>query len=84
MEQLRAHPVGIRVEIHTRYQKYAEIEAQTGQPRGFPTPTRKIELYATRFASAGYDPLPVYSEPVDSPSNIPEGVQEYPPTASGA
>jgi anaerobic selenocysteine-containing dehydrogenase len=78
VQQLRAHPLGMRVEFPTRYQKYAEIEAKTGQPRGFPTPTRKIELYATRFASAGYDPLPVYSEPVDSPISRSVEVQEYP------
>ena|ERR1700736_294692 len=67
VQQLRAHPLGMRVEIPTRYQKYAEIEAQTGQPRGFPTPTHKIEIYATRFASVGYAPLPVYHEPLESP-----------------
>jgi anaerobic selenocysteine-containing dehydrogenase len=78
VQQLRAHPLGMRVEIPTRYQKYAEIEAQTGQPRGFPTPTRKIEIYATRFASVGYAPLPVYHEPLESPVSRPEGVQEYP------
>jgi len=78
VQQLRAHPVGMRVEIPTRYQKSAGIEAQTGQPRGFPTPTRKIELYATRFASVGYAPLPVYQEPVDSPISRPEEAQEYP------
>ncbi|MGA8659750.1 MAG: molybdopterin dinucleotide binding domain-containing protein [Chthoniobacterales bacterium] len=76
--QLRVHPLGMRVEILTRYQKYAEIEAQTGQPRGFPTPTRKIEIYATRFASAGYDPLPVYHEALESPVSRPERAQEYP------
>src|SRR5215510_2238784 len=67
VQRLRAHPVGLPVAAQTRYQKYAEIEAQTGQPRGFQTPTRKVELYATRFARAGYAPLPVYQEPAASP-----------------
>ena len=78
VQQLRSHPVGMRVDLPTRYQKYAEVEAQTGQPRGFPTPTRKIELYATRFASAGYAPLPVYQEPETSPTGRSEEDQEYP------
>jgi anaerobic selenocysteine-containing dehydrogenase len=78
MQQVRAHPVGMRVEAATRYRKYAEIEAQTGRRRGFQTPTRKIEIYATRYAGAGYAPLPVYQEPVDSPIGQPEGAQEYP------
>jgi anaerobic selenocysteine-containing dehydrogenase len=78
MQQVRAHSVGLRAAATTRYQKYAEIEPQTGQPRGFPTPTRKIEIYATRYAGAGYAPLPDYQEPVDSPIDHPEGTQEYP------
>jgi anaerobic selenocysteine-containing dehydrogenase len=78
MQQVRARPVGLRAEAATRYQKYAEIEPQTGQPRGFPTPTRKIEIYATRYAGAGYAPLPDYQEPVDSPIDHPEETQEYP------
>jgi anaerobic selenocysteine-containing dehydrogenase len=78
MQQVRAHPVGLRAEVATRYQKYAEIESQTGQPRGFLTPTGKIEIYATRYAGAGYAPLPVYQEPVDSPIDHPEGTQDYP------
>jgi anaerobic selenocysteine-containing dehydrogenase len=78
VRQLRAHPLGMRVENPTRYRKYAEIEAQTGRPRGFATPTRKIEIYATRFASAGYAPLPVYQDPVESPASRPEKAQEYP------
>ena len=38
VQQLRAHPMGMRVEAQTRYQKYAEIDPQTGQPHGFQTP----------------------------------------------
>ena len=63
VQQLRQHPMGMRARGETRYQKYAEIDAATGQPRGFPTPTRKVEIYSTRFARAGYAPLPVYQEP---------------------
>ena len=63
MQQLRQHPRGLRARGETRYQKYAERDAATGQPRGFPTPTRKVEIYSTHFAQAGYAPLPVYQEP---------------------
>src|SRR5262249_21742788 len=63
-----------RARGETRYQKYAEINAATGQPRGFPTPTRKVEIYSTHFARAGYAPLPVYQEAVGSP----DMAQEYP------
>jgi anaerobic selenocysteine-containing dehydrogenase len=77
MQHLRAHPAGIRVPGETRYRKYAAIDAQTGQPRGFQTPTRKLELYATSFARAGYPPLPVVWEPAE-PSRRPEADEAYP------
>jgi anaerobic selenocysteine-containing dehydrogenase len=78
VRQLRQHPMGMRARGETRYQKYAEIDAATGQPRGFPTPTRKVEIYATRFARAGYAPLPVYQEPGGSPHSHPDMAQGYP------
>jgi hypothetical protein len=39
VQQLRAYPIGAQVEARTRYQKYAELDRKTGQPRGFHTPT---------------------------------------------
>lgn len=78
VQQLRAQPMGIRVEAQTRYQKYAEIDPQAGQPQGFQTLTRKIELYSTTFAKAGYDPLPTPQEPEESPASGPAATQEYP------
>jgi anaerobic selenocysteine-containing dehydrogenase len=78
VQQLRQHPRGLRARGETRYQKYAELDAATGRLRGFATPTRKVEIYATRFARAGYAPLPVYQEPAGSPNSRPEGAPEYP------
>ena len=78
VQQLREHPMGMRAEGQTRYQKYAEIDPQTGQPRGFQTPSRKVEIYATRFAQAGYAPLPVLQEPVEGPASDPKMAEQYP------
>jgi anaerobic selenocysteine-containing dehydrogenase len=78
IQALRQHPGSLQARGKTCYQKYAELDAATGRPRGFATPTRKVELYATRFAQAGYAPLPVYQEPGGSPDRHPEGAQEYP------
>jgi anaerobic selenocysteine-containing dehydrogenase len=78
VQQLRQHPLGQRARGETRYQKYAEMDAATGQPRGFPTPTRKVEIYSTHFAGASYAPLPVYQEPVGGLSGHPDLAQEYP------
>jgi anaerobic selenocysteine-containing dehydrogenase len=52
------------------YQKYKE--------RGFSTPTKKFELYSTLLEKWGYDPLPQYREPPESPYSKPELYQHYP------
>ncbi len=67
MEQLRAHPGGMAANVVTHHAKYAGIDPRTDQPRGFPTPSRKIELYSPAFANAGYDPLPVHDVPAETP-----------------
>ena len=46
--------------------------------RGFSTSTKKVELYSTLFESLGYDPLPGYLEPPESPWATPELLNEYP------
>ncbi len=53
-----------------RYAKYRE--------HGFRTPTGKIELYATRLEAMGYDPLPYYQEPPESPRATPDVARDFP------
>ena len=45
---------------------------------GFDTPSGKIELYSKRLNDWGYDPLPRYKEPVESPYSTPELAKDYP------
>jgi anaerobic selenocysteine-containing dehydrogenase len=45
---------------------------------GFPTPTGKLELYSTVLEKMGYDPLPYFAEPGESPYSTPELAKEYP------
>lgn len=45
---------------------------------GFPTPTGKVELYSTILESLGYDPLPNYLEPNESPYSTPDLYKEFP------
>jgi anaerobic selenocysteine-containing dehydrogenase len=75
VEQLRQHPMGLRARGETRFEKYAEIDAATGQPRGFATPTRKVEIFSTTFARAGFPPLPIYRDPSE---HSPGMAQDYP------
>ena len=58
----------IRGEV--RYEKYKE--------KGFSTPTGKFELYSTLLEKWGYDPLPQYREPPESPYSTPELYKDYP------
>jgi anaerobic selenocysteine-containing dehydrogenase len=44
----------------------------------FATETGKIELYSKRFEKYGYDPLPHYEEPPQSPYSTPELFEKYP------
>jgi anaerobic selenocysteine-containing dehydrogenase len=78
VQQLRANRMGMRVPARTRYQKYAEVDAGTGRPKGFQTPTGKIEIYSTKFAKAGYAPLPGMKEAGDSGRVRSEVSNEYP------
>ncbi len=45
---------------------------------GFGTPTGKVELYSTILEQMGYDPLPQYREPAESPISTPELAKNYP------
>ncbi len=45
---------------------------------GFPTPTKKFEFWSKHLESLGYDPLPVFREPGESPVSTPELFEEYP------
>ena len=48
------------------------------ESEGFHTPSRKVQLYDERLISHGYDPLPTYREPDESPIKSTELVKEYP------
>jgi anaerobic selenocysteine-containing dehydrogenase len=76
LEALRENPGGIRVPVQTRYRKFAE--RTDGIPRGFMTPTRKIELYSEIMAEHGYPPLPEYEEPLMSPLSRPDLAERFP------
>ena len=76
LEDLREHPEGVRVPLQTRYRKFAE--QKDGIPKGFATPTRKIELYSETLLEHGYPPLPEYEEPLIGPRSRPDLTERYP------
>jgi anaerobic selenocysteine-containing dehydrogenase len=70
LEELRAHPEGVRVPLTTRYRKYADT--------GFATPSHKVELYSATLAAHGYSPLPAFEEPLTSPRSRKDLADRYP------
>jgi anaerobic selenocysteine-containing dehydrogenase len=70
LEALRANPHGVRVPIEVGYRRYAT--------KGFATPSRRVEIYASQFLEHGYAPLPEYVEPAVSPVSRPDLAARYP------
>jgi anaerobic selenocysteine-containing dehydrogenase len=75
-EALRAAPEGIRVPLQTSYQKYRALTE--GLPRGFDTPSGKVEFYSETLMDHGYSPLPDYEEPLVGHSAQPQLAAQYP------
>jgi anaerobic selenocysteine-containing dehydrogenase len=48
------------------------------EANGFNTPSRKVQLYDPRLEELGFDPLPAYIEPTESPVSTPELARDYP------
>jgi anaerobic selenocysteine-containing dehydrogenase len=71
LRHLRDNPGGLRLNTQTRYRKYAESDSRTRQSCGFDTPTRKIEIYSTTFANAGYPPLPAFKSQIENDEAYP-------------
>lgn len=67
LDELSAHPEGIRVPLEERFTKYAERD-DSGAVRGFDTQTGRVELYSELLLRHGYDPLPAHTEPADGPA----------------
>jgi anaerobic selenocysteine-containing dehydrogenase len=53
-----------------QYKKYEQV--------GFRTPSGKFEVYCSALKEMGYDPLPYYVEPPESPYSTPDLYKEYP------
>ena len=72
VEWLRQHPEGYvkKYQPEELYRKY--------EREGFPTPSKKIEFVSSVFEKMGYDPLPRYVEPANSPISNPTMAEDYP------
>lgn len=79
LEELRANPEGVPFAIpKMRYRKYETGLLRVDGRSGFNTPTGKFEITSEWFREHGYEPLPVYTEPVEGPLADPELAQQFP------
>ena len=60
------------------YKKWEKGLLRPDGKTGFDTPTGKFEIWSTILEEFGYDPLPVYMEPSESPISQPELAKKFP------
>ena len=72
-------PLGITFdELKEKGFVYPRHEYRKYERRGFRTPSRKVEIYCKPLERMGYDPLPSYVEPPESPVSTPELLERFP------
>lgn len=75
----RLKPINLTFnDLVKKYALFGPSEYKKYERSGFATPTGKVELYSTIMDELGYDPLPGYEEPGESPVSTPELSKEYP------
>jgi anaerobic selenocysteine-containing dehydrogenase len=57
---------------------YPPHEYRKFEKQGFKTPSKKVELYSKVLKNMGYEPLPIYKEPPESPVSQPETAKNFP------
>jgi anaerobic selenocysteine-containing dehydrogenase len=57
---------------------FGQREYRRYEQHGFGTPSGKVELRSSIFQDLGLEPLPVYREPLWSPSGSPDLAEKYP------
>ncbi len=75
-------PVGMTFETFKEKGRYmGDKTAKTYKKyerSGFSTPSGKVELYSTQLETLGFEPLPIYHEPPETPYGDPDLTKEYP------
>jgi anaerobic selenocysteine-containing dehydrogenase len=71
VDQLRQSKDGVKYPVSAKSTRHYETD-------GFQTPSGKVEIKSSVLEQYGYEPLPVYREPAESPISTPELVEKYP------
>lgn len=81
IEQIRNAPgcmVNVPLPEAPKIKKYELGLLRKDKKPGFNTPTGKIEIYSTILKKYGFDPIPTYKEPIESPKTNPDIAKQYP------
>ncbi|AFS79675.1 molybdopterin oxidoreductase BisC [Gottschalkia acidurici 9a] len=79
LKKLRESEDGVEVPIpECKYKKYESGLLRGDGKAGFPTKSGKLEIYSEYLESYGYDPLPKYIEPIESPLKSTDIFKDYP------
>ena len=79
LEELRSKPEGIALPSPPlAYEKYKKGLLRKDGKAGFETPSGRFEISSGLLRKYGYDPLPLYQEPSESPLGSPELANEFP------
>jgi anaerobic selenocysteine-containing dehydrogenase len=62
---------------HTMFRSYPNMYHKY-KKMGFTTPSKKVEILSRQLQEMGFDALPVYREPMESPLGDPELAETYP------
>jgi anaerobic selenocysteine-containing dehydrogenase len=85
MDRLRSEPTGIvfppRPQIYEKYNQVFSRRSLRFSRAPF-LPQGKVALYNTTFEENGFEPLPVWVEPPESPTGTPGLLEKYPLTFS--
>ncbi len=79
LQQLKENPLGVRLPAaEPEYRKWERgLLRPDGKP-GFNTPSGKVEILSSLLAKHGYEPLPVYVDPLEGPLQNPALFGRYP------
>lgn len=75
----RLAPLGVTfADLKRRSMIFPPHEYRKFETRGFRTPSRKVEFYSKALERLGYEPLPSFHEPPESPVSRPDLASSYP------
>ena len=79
--EVRIKPLNISLDDLESFpygKEYGEYRERKYEVNGFSTLSGNVEIYSQKLKSYGYNPLPVYKEPYESPVSSPETAEAYP------